>query len=153
MDYRPRFRRSITIALVTIFFVSTGSTPARAAGIGDYAAPFQSVVTAFENVFAQLVALVEPHHTVTVEISPAAMGTWHASGKTASAAAFNSIVATSQSTASPTIVHVDTPPKASTPSASRAASVVAAPSIAKAPQEQLASYVRNVSMTLEHLVS
>src|SRR5664279_2347835 len=131
MDFRPRFSYPIAIALVTAFLISTGSTPARAAGIGDYAAPFQSVVTAFENVFAQLVALVEPHHTVSVEISPAAMGTWHASGKTASAAAFNSVVATSQPqkpAASPTIVHVDTPPKASTPKTAKTASVVAAPS-------------------------
>jgi hypothetical protein len=114
MDFRPRFSYPIAIALVTAFLISTGSMPARAAGIGDYVAPFQSLVNTFENVFAQLVAMVEPHHTVTVEISPAAMGTWHASGKTASAAAFNSVVATSQSTASPTVVHIDTSPKAST---------------------------------------
>ena len=104
------------------------------------------MATAFENVFAQLVALVEPHHTVTVEISPVL---WHASGKEASAAAFNSILATSQSPASPTIVHIDTSPKASTPSASRAASVVAATSIAKAPQEQLASYVTQTDLTTQ----
>src|ERR1019366_7694670 len=148
MDFRPRFSYPIAIALVAAFLISAGSTPARAAGIGDYAAPFQSVVTAFENVIPQLVALVEPHHTVTVESSPAAMGTWHASGKTASAAAFNSVVATSQPGASPTIVHVDTPPKAS-PSASHAASVVAAPSIAKAPKEQLASYVTQTDLATQ----
>src|ERR1019366_5188138 len=124
MDFRPRFSYPIAIVLLAAFLISTGSTPARAAGIGDYAAPFQSLVTAFENVFAQLVAMVEPHHTVTVEISPAAMAKWHAPGKTASATVFNSVVATSQPAASPTIVHVDTSPKASTPSASRAASAV-----------------------------
>src|ERR1019366_2887259 len=149
MDFRPRFSYPIAIALVTAFLISTGSTPVRAAGIGDYAAPFQSVVSAFENVFAQLVALVEPHHTVTVEISPAAMGTWHASGKTASAAAFNSIVATSQPAASPTIVHIDTSPKASTPKTAKTASVVVAPSLAKAPQEQLASYVTQTDLTTQ----
>src|ERR1019366_6753991 len=91
MDFRPRFSYPIAIALVTAFLISTGPTPARAAGIGDYSAPFQSLVSTFENVFAQLVAMVEPHHTVTVEISPAAMGTWHASGKTTSATVFNSM--------------------------------------------------------------
>jgi hypothetical protein len=146
MDFRPRFSYPIAIALVTAFLISTGPTPARAAGIGD---PFQSLVTTFENVFAQLVAMVEPHHTVTVEISPAAMAKWHTSGKTASATVFNSVVATSQPAASPTIVHVDTSPKASTPSASRAASAVAAPSLAKAPQEQLASYVTQTDLTTQ----
>src|SRR5664279_1069994 len=142
MDFRPRFQHPIAIALVAAFLISTGSTPARAAGIGDYAAPFQSLATAFENVFAQLVALVEPHHTVTVEISPAAMGTWHASGKTASATVFNSVVATSQPqkpAASPTIVHVDTTSSASVPSVAGAKSkttpVLTAPAISKAPQE------------------
>ena len=149
MDFRPRFRYPIAIALLAAFLISTGASPARAAGIGDYAAPFQSVVSAFENVFAQLVALVEPHHTVTVEISPAAMGTWHAFGKTASAAAFNSIVATSQPAASPTIVHVDTPPKTSTPKTAKTASVVVAPSLAKAPLAQLASYVTQTDLTTQ----
>jgi hypothetical protein len=69
MDYRPRFRRSITIALVTIFFVSTGSTPARAAGIGGYAAPFRSFVGVFENVFAEIIAFIDPHQAVTVAIA------------------------------------------------------------------------------------
>lgn len=145
MDLPPRFRYPIAIALVAAFLISTGSTPARAAGIGDYAAPFQSVINTFENIFAQLVALIEPHHTVTVELSPAL---WHASGKTASAAAFNSILATSQPTASPTIVHIDTPPKAST-SAVHTASVVVAPPVAKAPQEQLASYVTQTNLTTQ----
>src|ERR1019366_8306718 len=150
MDFRPRFSYPIAIALVAAFLISTGSTPVRAAGIGDYAAPFQSVVSAFENVFAQLVALIEPHHTVTVEISPAAMGTWHASGKTASAAAFNSIVATSQPAASPTIVHIDTAPKASTPSAPpHASSVIAAPALPQAPLAQLASYVTQTNLTTQ----
>src|ERR1019366_7447428 len=103
MDFRPRFSYPIAIALLAAFLISTGSTPARAAGIGDYVVPFQSLVSTFENAFTQLVALVEPHHTVTVEISPAL---WHASGKAASAAAFNSILAISQPAASPTIVHV-----------------------------------------------
>jgi hypothetical protein len=148
MDFRPRFTHPIAIALVAFFLISTGSTPARAAGIGD-ASPFQSWVSTFENVFAQLVALVEPHHTVTVEISPATMAKWHASGKTASAAAFNSIVAASPPAASPSIVHIDTAPKASTPSVAHAASAVVAPSLAKAPQVQLASYVTQSDLTAQ----
>jgi hypothetical protein len=36
MDFRPRFSYPIAIALVAAFLISTGSTPARAAGIGDY---------------------------------------------------------------------------------------------------------------------
>jgi hypothetical protein len=107
------------------------------------------LATAFGNVFAQLVAMVEPHHTVTVEISPAAMGTWHASGKTASAAVFNSIAVASPPAASPTIVHIDTAPKASTPSVAHAASVVVASSLAKAPREQLASYVTQSDLTTQ----
>src|SRR5664280_3133080 len=149
MDFRPRFQHPIAIVLLAAFLISTGSTPARAAGISDYVAPFQSLVSTFENVFAQLVALVEPHHTVTVEISPASMGTWHASGTTASAAVFNSVVATSQPAASPTIVHVDTPPKTSTPKTAKTASVVVAPSLAKAPLAQLTSYVTQTDLTTQ----
>jgi hypothetical protein len=119
MDFRPRFHYPIAIALLVVFLISTGSTPARAAGIGGYVGPFQSWATAIESVFAQAIAFVEPHHTVAVEISPATM--WHASGKAASAAALNSIVATSQSTASPTIVHVDIASSASVLAGPRAA--------------------------------
>jgi hypothetical protein len=138
MDFRLAFRRSLTIALLAAFFISTGSTPARAAGIGDYVAPFQSWATAFENVFAQLVALVEPHHIVTVEISPATMAKWHASGKTESAAAFNSVVAASPPAVSPTIVHIDTSPKASTPAPH---TIVTASSISPTPVATLAGIV------------
>ena len=125
MDFRPRFHHPIAIALVAAFLISTGSTPARAAGIGGYVGPFQSWATAIENVFAQAVALVEPHHAVTVTIPPAALAPWHATGKTASAAAFNSIVAASQPQEppnSPTIVHVDIASKASVPPVPNAAS-------------------------------
>ena len=99
MDFRPRFHYPIAIALVVVFLVSTGSTPARAAGIGGYVSPLQSWATAVENAFAQAVAFVEPHHTVTVEISSATM--WHATSKTASAAAFDSIVAASPQALAP----------------------------------------------------
>jgi hypothetical protein len=115
MDFRPRPRRSFALALLAIFLISAGSTSARAAGIGDYTAPFQSLISVFENVFAEIVALVDPHQAVPVAITPAASSSWHASGATASAAAFNSVAAfQSQDPAvPPTIVHANTTSNAS----------------------------------------
>ena len=125
MNFQSRFGRLLTIALLAAFFISTGSTPARASGIGDYTAPFQTLVSTFENVLSELIALVEPHHAVTVELSPATLAGWHASGTTASAAAFNSVVATSQPqkpAVSPTIIHVGMALKTSVQAASVATS-------------------------------
>jgi hypothetical protein len=125
MNFQSRYRRSLTIVLLAAFFISTGSTPARAAGIGGYAGPFQSWATTIETVFAQAVAFVQPHHTVTVDISHATMAKWHATGATASAAAFNSDIAASQPkelAPSPTIVHVDIASNASVPTAPAATS-------------------------------
>jgi hypothetical protein len=154
MDFRPRFQRSIAIALLAIFLISAGSTPARAAGVGDYAAPFQSLITTFETVFAQLIALVDPHQAVPVAITPAASSTWHASGATASAAAFNSVAAFQPQypAVPPTIVHVNTTSNAS-PYVKGAATNntpnFTASALPPAPQAQLASYVTQTDLTTQ----
>jgi Pectate lyase superfamily protein len=152
MDFRPRPRRSFALALLAIFLISAGSTPARAAGVGDYAAPFQSLITTFETVFAQLIAFVDPHQAVPVTITPAA--SWHASGATASAAAFNSVAAfqTQDPAVPPTIVHANTTSNAS-PSVKGAVTSNApsftASALPPAPQAQLASYVTQTDLTTQ----
>jgi hypothetical protein len=144
MDFQPRCIYRIAIALVAVFLISTGSTPVHAAGIGDYVVPFQSLATTIEAGIAQLAALVEPHHIVTVEISPAL---WHASGKTKSAAAFNAVAAISQPAVSPKIANTDTAPKVSTPPGSQVASVITVSGISPAPVANLAGYVTQDSLS------
>jgi Chaperone of endosialidase/Domain of unknown function (DUF5011) len=146
MDFRPRFSYPIAIALVAVFLISTGSTPARAASFGNYVAPFQSLATTFEAGFAQLVALVQPHHTVTIKISPAL---WRATGNAESAATFNSVVATTQPAASPTVVQIDTAPKTSAPSVVHTVSVVTASGISPAPTANLSGYVTQQELSAQ----
>ena len=164
MDFRPRFHYPISIVLLVVFLISTAATPVRAAGMGGYVGPFQAWATAIENVFAQAIAFVEPHHAVTVDISPATI--WHASGKAASATAFNSIVAASQPAVSPTIVHVDIPSSASVPAAPGAASkarhsvvssvsagvVLGTTTDAVVTQSQLQTAIQQASNTLRQLI-
>jgi hypothetical protein len=154
MDFRPRFRRSFALALLAIFLVSADSTPALAAGIGDYTSPFQSLVSVFENVFAEIIALVDPHQAVTVAITPAVSSTWHASGATASAAAFNSVAAFQppDPVVPPTIVHVNTTSNASLSvkgAATSNAPSFTASALPPAPQAQLASYVTQTDLTTQ----
>jgi hypothetical protein len=154
MNFRPRFRRSIAIVFVTIFLVSAGSTPARAAGIGDYVAPFQSLISIFENVFAEIIAVVDPHEPVPVAITPAASSTWHASGATASAAAFNSVAAfqTQDPAVPPTIVHANTTSNASISvkgAATNNTPSFTASALPLAPQAQLASYVTQTDLATQ----
>jgi hypothetical protein len=67
--------------------------PAHAAGFdSSFTSPLASIAAAGENTFAKLMTLIEPHHVVTIHISPA---TWHATGASQSAAAFNAAVTTS----------------------------------------------------------
>ena len=88
MDFPPRFHRRIAIVFLVTCLTVIAAPRARAASFSDYVAtPFQSVATTFETVFAKLIALVEPQHTVT--ISPAPVTPWHAVGKSQTAAAFN----------------------------------------------------------------
>jgi hypothetical protein len=151
MNFRPRLRRSFAVALLAIFLVFAGSTPARAAGIGDYVAPFQSLVSVFENVFAEIIALVDPHQAVPVAITPAASSSWHASGATASAAAFNSVAASQPQDAAvpPTIVHTNTTSNASLSvkgAATNNAPSFTASALPPAPQAQLVSYVTQTDL-------
>jgi hypothetical protein len=153
MDFRPRPRRSFALALFAIFPISAGSTPARAACFGEYASPFQSLISVFENVFAEIIAIVDPHQAIPAAITPVASSTWHASGATASAAAFNSVAAAQpqEPPASPT-THVAMASSAS-PSVKGAATndapVVSAPGLPQAPQAQLASYVTQTDLTTQ----
>ena len=67
MDFPPRFSRSIAIAFFVLSFIVIGAPRARAAGFSDYAAaPFQSVATTFETVFAKLLALA--NHVVVRQV-------------------------------------------------------------------------------------
>jgi hypothetical protein len=64
------FRRSASVAIVLLFL--SLAVPARAAGFGDYvASPFRTFVLAIESAVSQLVAIVEPHRALTVQIPPA----------------------------------------------------------------------------------
>jgi hypothetical protein len=86
------FRRSASVAIVLLFL--SLAVPARAAGFGDYvASPFRTFVLAIESAVAQLVAIVEPHRALTVQIPPAPR---QSSPSSATAAVFNATVANPQ---------------------------------------------------------
>jgi hypothetical protein len=89
------FRRSASVLIVILFFAL--AIPARAAGFGDYVvSPLRTFVLTIENVFTQLVGMIEPHHTPTVQIAPRP---WHATSTTQTAAVFNAAVASLQTPA------------------------------------------------------
>src|ERR1039457_2660612 len=126
MDFPPQFHRPIAIAFLVLCLTFIASTSAHAAGFGDYiSTPLRTIVTVVQNTFQNIVAFLEPHHTVTVEITPVTLARWRATGKTASAAAFNYVVAVSQTqkpAAPPTRVLADAAPSRSVPSAPTTAS-------------------------------
>jgi hypothetical protein len=81
-------------AVVLTFLVLRSTSPFHAAGFTNaITSPLQSIVLAIESSFPQLVALIEPHRTMTDQIAAAP---WHAPGRSTAAAVFNAVAATTQ---------------------------------------------------------
>src|ERR1700686_4624679 len=79
------FRRSAAV-VIALLLLSLGP-PAHAAGFTDaITPPVQSIAAAIEGAVTQLIAIIGPHHAVTVQIAAAP---WHAAGRSAAAVVFN----------------------------------------------------------------